>query len=232
MSQLVPRTARLRNAAHARAAILDAAEAVFAEHGFAGARTQAIATLSGFNTSLLFHYFGDKLGLYTAVVQRADAALSVVLGQMLASLATDGADTADTLRPILEHAVVALFTYLLDHPQFRRLLLWEQAQGWQTFTRIAAQFPAPERDPFVAFVRRAYDAGLLRTDFHPVVQLGMMLQVCLAYLSVLPAYQLALPAGTDLSSVGALAAARTYLVTFIVNGMLRDAAAPAQDSER
>lgn len=216
---------RPRDAALAQAAILDAAEAMFAEHGFAGARIQAIAARAGYNTGMIFHYFGDKLGLYTAVIQRADAQLSVILGRLLAAVAADAADDAITLRPLLEDSIAAMFTYLIEHPQFCRLLLWEQAQGWQTFARIAEQFPVQARDPFVHFVRRAYTAGLLRTEFHPVIQLGMMLQVCLAYLAALPAFQLGLPPATDLASAAALADARAYVVSFVVHGMLRDDAA-------
>lgn len=232
MSGQSSRHARPRDAALAQAALLDAAEAAFAEHGFAGARTQAIAARAGYNTGLLFHYFGDKLGLYTAVIKRADAQLSVILGRLLAAVATDAADDTATLRSILEQSVAAMFTYLTEHLQFCRLLLWEQAQGWQSFARIAAQFPVEARDPFVRFVRRAYAAGLLRSEFHPVIQLAMLLQVCLAYLGAMPAYQLGLAPATDLSSAAALADARAFVVSFVVHGMLRDDAAQMPEPDR
>src|SRR5438128_5271384 len=63
---------RAHDAEGAREAILNAAEAVFAEHGFDGARIDAIAAASGYNKSLIFQYFDDKLGLYSAVIRRAD----------------------------------------------------------------------------------------------------------------------------------------------------------------
>src|SRR5438094_4767292 len=66
------RPKRERDAEVARKAILDAAEEVFAEHGFDGARIDAIAAASGYNKSLIFQYFDDKLGLYSAVIRRAD----------------------------------------------------------------------------------------------------------------------------------------------------------------
>src|SRR5215510_41033 len=63
---------RVHDAEGARQAILDAAEEVFAEHGFDGARVDVIAKVSGYNKSLIFQYFDDKLGLYAAVIRRSD----------------------------------------------------------------------------------------------------------------------------------------------------------------
>ena len=50
-----------------RQRILVAAEAEFAEHGFAGARVARIAAVAGVNKQLLFHYFQSKAGLHEAV---------------------------------------------------------------------------------------------------------------------------------------------------------------------
>src|SRR4051794_40847677 len=51
-----------------RSAILKAALAEFAQHGVAGARIDAIASAAGLNKALLYYYFGNKDGLYTAVL--------------------------------------------------------------------------------------------------------------------------------------------------------------------
>jgi len=54
-----------------RAAILQAAAKEFAEHGIAGARTDAIAREAGVNKALLYYYFKDKEKLYGAVLDNA-----------------------------------------------------------------------------------------------------------------------------------------------------------------
>src|ERR1039458_628157 len=51
-----------------RASILKAAVAEFAEHGIAGARTDAIARAAHVNKALLYYYFKDKDALYEAVL--------------------------------------------------------------------------------------------------------------------------------------------------------------------
>ena len=83
------RRGRVHDAEGARRAILNAAEEVFAEHGFDGARVDAIAAASGYNKSLIFQYFGDKLGLYAAVVRRAERQMNTIQTQLLASLLED-----------------------------------------------------------------------------------------------------------------------------------------------
>jgi TetR/AcrR family transcriptional regulator len=50
--------------------ILEAAEAVFAEHGFGGATTAAIAARAGVPKANLHYYFATKEALYRAVIER------------------------------------------------------------------------------------------------------------------------------------------------------------------
>ena len=50
--------------------ILEAAEAVFAEHGFGGATTAAIAARAGVPKANLHYYFPTKAALYRAVIER------------------------------------------------------------------------------------------------------------------------------------------------------------------
>jgi hypothetical protein len=102
-----------------------------------------------------------------------------------------------------------------------RIFTWEMAEGWQTYAKIASQFPTEDVDQFERLFHKARSAGLLRSGFVPVIQLTMVLQICQSYLAFLPLYQMLLP-GKDFSSAAALARAREYLVDFIVAGMMVD----------
>ena len=51
-----------------RSRIVDAASDQFAEKGFDGARTQAIADAAGVNKAMLYYHFRDKEHLYTEVL--------------------------------------------------------------------------------------------------------------------------------------------------------------------
>ena len=68
-----------------RAAILQAAAHEFAEHGIAGARTDAIAREAGVNKALLYYYFKDKETLYGAVLDDAFSGLKTAVFKVLDS---------------------------------------------------------------------------------------------------------------------------------------------------
>lgn len=66
-----------------RAAILKAAAREFAEHGIAGARTDAIAHAAHVNKALLYYYFKDKETLYGAILDNAFAEMKTIVFQAL-----------------------------------------------------------------------------------------------------------------------------------------------------
>jgi len=71
--------------AASRAAILRAAAKEFAEHGIAGARTDAIAREARVNKALLYYYFKDKETLYGAVLDHAFSGLKATVFRVLDS---------------------------------------------------------------------------------------------------------------------------------------------------
>ncbi len=70
-----------------RAAILDAAMALFAERGFDATPVKLIATTAGVATGLIFHYFGAKEGLLEALIDERTALplLSSTIAEIAAS---------------------------------------------------------------------------------------------------------------------------------------------------
>jgi len=58
-----------RDAERTRGRILAAAAREFAAKGFDGARVDVIARRAGANKQLIYHYFGDKRGLFDAAVR-------------------------------------------------------------------------------------------------------------------------------------------------------------------
>ena len=65
-----PRKHTSRNPRHSQERILSAALREFAGKGFAGARVDAIARKARINKRMLYHYFGDKEGLFREVIRR------------------------------------------------------------------------------------------------------------------------------------------------------------------
>jgi len=205
-----------------REAILTAAESVFAEHGFDGARIDTIAEVSGYNKTLIFRYFGDKFGLYAEVLKRVDRGMNELQAR-LAPVLEDETIVSDVqrFRAFLETGIGALFDYLLEHPNFMRMLTWEMAEGWQTYAKITQLLKIDDINQFATLFQPMQSAGLLRSGLNPVLQLTMIMQICQSYLTSLPLYQMMFP-GEDISSANALSHAREYIIDFVINGIMVD----------
>ncbi|MGV9414049.1 TetR family transcriptional regulator [Nocardia sp. NPDC003693] len=100
-----------------RRLLLEAAVHEFAERGPDGARVAAIAARAGINKERIYQYFGDKQGLFDAV-----------LTDQLAQLAAASPLHPDAAGDLAEYAG-HVFDFHHTHPQFLRLLYWEGLQS-------------------------------------------------------------------------------------------------------
>lgn len=224
MSKSIATRRRPRDAGKAQDAILDAAEAVFAEHGFDGARVDAIAEAAGYNKSLIFQYFGDKLGLYTAVLKRVDLQATRIGLQVLGSLSPDIPLTADGFRALVEKTVKVIFDYVVEHPRPLRILTWEEAEGWTTLAKFHSELDHSDVDLFIAILERARQAGALRPEISPRLFLMILTNVCRTYITSLPVFQMVLydKSSEELVTPEALARARDEIAAFVVHGLIAD----------
>jgi AcrR family transcriptional regulator len=101
--------------------ILDAASAVFAELGFAGARIDDIAARAGVNKAMLYYHVGDKTALYSAVLLRNFGRVRVALDEAMSS--------GGTARQRLEAVITAVTRMVQRHPDHPRMMLREIASG-------------------------------------------------------------------------------------------------------
>lgn len=215
------RKGRERDADVAREVILNAAEMTFARDGFSGARVDDIAVAAGYNKALIFHYFGDKLGLYQALMSRTKEGIFAELGAAFDRFFADGTD-AITARRIHEFAadcVRAVFVYYCSHPQAARIMAWEAAEGWRTFATCAPQTPQNWSTRGDDLLRRAQTAGVVRGDLDPVIMFTMVMSLPLIHLVSLPRYQLIFP-DYDFTSPEGLAHAREQIIELVVRGAL------------
>ncbi len=219
----MPEHKQRRDADVARKAILTAAEELFAEQGYAGTRVDEIAEKAGKNKALIFHYFGDKLGLYQAIVCSMKDDLNCLFAQYVASLPhDDGELTRDHVRAFLASAARSSFDYFLSRPRLLRIFAWEAAAGWQDFAR----FPPPptahhHTQEIVQFLRRAQEQGLVRADLDPVMLMTQCMSMTQMYLLSLSRFERIFP-GVDFTSETALTHAREQMVSLLLHGTLTD----------
>jgi AcrR family transcriptional regulator len=134
----------VRDAAATRRRILDAATAEFAALGLAGARTARIAERAGANQRMIYAYFGNKDGLFDAVLEH-----NVLLVQTAVPL-----DVED-----LPGYAVRVFDFYRANPHLVRLELW------QTLERPGSMRSLPLIESALAgkveAIERAQAAGLV-----------------------------------------------------------------------
>jgi len=97
--------------------ILDAAERLFATHGFTATTIKQIGKEADVNPALLYYYYDSKETLYRAMLQR-------ILGQLLAR-GTDAIERATSHADRIRAFVRAQARLLAEHPHFPQLFVRE-----------------------------------------------------------------------------------------------------------
>src|SRR5690348_4513952 len=151
-----------RDAAATRQDILGAAMVEFSRKGLGGARVDAIALRAKANKRMIYHYFGSKEKLFTAVLEEAYGHIrSAELDLPLAELAPEEA---------LERLVRFTWDYYLAHPGFISLVNsanLHKARHVRGSERFRTSGP-----PFVGLVKSILDrgvaAGVFRAGIDPV----------------------------------------------------------------
>ncbi|MCU1639928.1 MAG: TetR/AcrR family transcriptional regulator [Nocardia sp.] len=184
--------------------LLEAAVQEFAERGPDGARVAAIAARAGINKERIYQYFGDKQGLFEAV-----------LTDQLAQLAAASPLSADKAGDLAEYAG-HVFDYHRTHPQFLRLLHWEglQAQGGELPAESARASHYAEK---VASLAAAQRAGALPDDVPAGYLLYAVAALAAWWFSVPQVVRMLL--GADAEDPAAM---RSGLVTMVRRLELRD----------
>ncbi len=199
-----------------------AAQTIFVRSGYSGARVDEIAKEAGYNKALIFHYFQDKLGLYQEVVGRMKSRNFAMLKERISALVSDEAEpiTREWVRTFLEQSVRLTFDHYREHAEIRRLLAWESAERWLTFSGCN---PVPPDETWVskvrAFLRRAQEAGIIRPEIDANMLMANISGMGLIFLTSIPRYQHVFP-GVDFASPEAQDHAREQMALLVVNGAM------------
>ena len=151
-----------RDPERTRAAILRAATEEITAKGLTGARVDAIAERAGVNKRMLYHYFGDKQGLYVAVLEETYSAIRhAEIGLNLTEL-----DPAAGMRKL----VLFTWQYFIDHPEFLSLLATENMNRAAYLKK--SQSIRPLHQPLTGMIdvllQRGVKQGLFRKGVDPV----------------------------------------------------------------
>jgi AcrR family transcriptional regulator len=149
---------RQRDAERTRAEILDAATSEFAEHGYSGARVDVIAERTRTTKRMLYYYFENKAGLYTAVLERAYGEIR----ERESQLDVEGLDPVAAIRRLAE----LTFDHHESHPEFIRLVSIENIHRAEHLagSKALARMRTPAIDITGRILERGYADGVFRRD--------------------------------------------------------------------
>ena len=139
-----------------RAQILEVAERLFAERGFAETRLEDVAGRVGVKRQALFYYFRDKRALYEEIVGNVFGGL---FGQLQDALEAPGA----SLQEALEDALSRFVEYVWARPSTAHILLSEATRR-ENHSEAFRSLARPALD----CLRQVFDEGHRRGVFRPI----------------------------------------------------------------
>jgi len=137
------------DASDTRQRILDRAEALFAERGFAGTAVRDIAREAGLTPASLYNHFESKQALYEAVLERGVRPLLELLRDMPGREAPPGRDEA-----AIDETIDSIMAHLARHPRFPRLVQHEALTGGAYLARLGRSYLRPLIEQGLAAMKR------------------------------------------------------------------------------
>jgi AcrR family transcriptional regulator len=201
--------AATRDPERTRAAILTAATAEFTANGLTGARVDAIAARARVNKRMIYHYFGDKDGLYLAVLE---ATYEHIRAAELDLHLTDR-DPVDGMRELVKFT----WAYFLAHPEFLSLLGTENLHkaAYLKRSKRIRELHSPLVGMISSLLERGEKARVFRTGVDPVELYVTIAALGFFYLS--NRHTLSTIFGRDLSGAKSLAAREKHIVEVVLN---------------
>lgn len=158
--------------AEVQAALLARARELFLRRGFGKVGIRQLAAAAGTSSAMIHYYFGDKLGLYRAMLEAASEPLLAELQRLeQASAAT---------APDLEALMTTHMRMLATNPWLPALIVHEVLdEGGQLRDEFVEHFAGRLAPVFVRVLQRERDRGLLRADLDPRLAAISALSLCI-----------------------------------------------------
>ncbi|AXB79737.1 TetR family transcriptional regulator [Novosphingobium sp. P6W] len=189
-----------------RQQIIEIASAQFAEKGFAGARVDEIAAATATSKRMIYYHFGNKEGLYLAVLRQAYNGIRSA--ELDAGL--------DELPPLvaLERLTALTFDYHFRHPELVRLVMDENMAQGRNVGAVAEAKNDLVLPKTRSLIDRGVAEGVFREGLDPV-DLHMTISA-LAFYFVSNRYTFSTIFGVDTASEQAAARRRDQVVETVL----------------
>jgi TetR/AcrR family transcriptional regulator, upper aerobic nicotinate degradation pathway regulator len=209
-----PLGVRERSAQATRDSILRAAIRVFAKHGFSGGSIEKISKSARSVDRMIYYYFGNKEGLFVAVIEEIYRRFNVA----------ESALTLDPAAPVeaLQAMIRFVIHYYRDHPEFVSLL---NSENLHRGKHIAKSLRAREySSPAVGTTERILRSGIGTGVFRPEISARdlYLLIAAAGYFHQSNRFTLSAFLGEDLEAPAALDRWESFVIDMVLRGVSRD----------
>lgn len=188
----------------------------FSDEGVAGARTDEIARRAGVNKALLYYYFKDKEGLYSAALEEVFSGLH---DKVMAVLSSSNLGP----RECLLRYVQAHFDYIASKPVYPRLVQREfMRTAGRTLSPTATRIMEKYGKAIYSKLRDLIRSGIESGDFRhvdPMQTVTSILGTIVFYFISLPAQQVM--TGGDPGSAERIAQRRQAVLDFVAAAVFK-----------
>lgn len=204
-------TSRTNDPARTMAGILEVATAEFANKGLSGARIDEIAAATKTSKRMIYYYFGNKEGLYIAVLEDAYRRMRKIESELhLEDLAPEAA---------LQRLVGFTFDHHYGNQDYVRLVMNENIERG---AYLAQSKSIRELNvPAIKSIRQLYDRGVAQGVFRPGLEpVDIHASIsALTFFNVSNQYTFGLIFKDDRQQPEALAARRQNVIDMVVHFM-------------
>jgi AcrR family transcriptional regulator len=198
--------------------ILDAAEHLFAERGYAGTTLRDVATAVDLRIPSLYNHFDSKDRLYAAVLDRGVGPVVEMLSELVDAPPARRIDAAEILERIM--------ALLRDHPHLPQLLLHETLGRGQRLTPVLRERIAPIFAKAQVVVESRRDAHRWEPEQIPLLVLALY-NVVVGFHGIAPLYEAL--TGTNLLSPELLARQTRFMTQMVETLLPESPSAPEGD---
>ena len=179
-ASLAPAAPRRRKGERTAERILDAAEALFAERGYAGATLRDVAADVGLRTPSLYNHFPSKESLYAAVLERGISPVLDVLTEVVETRNRSDRDVRQTVERTM--GLVG------KHPNLPRLIQHETLSGGRHLTPMLRDWVQRTFARAYEMVEASTAASRWDPDQFPLLVLAMY-HVFVGYFAIAHVYK-------------------------------------------
>ncbi len=193
--------------------IIEVASEEFALNGLSGARIDEIAARTRASKRMIYYYFGDKEGLYLAVLESAYR--KVREGE--AKLDIDGLSPLDALRRLVEFT----FEHHHKHEDFIRMVMIENIHHAEYLekSQVIRQLNVTAIGTMEALYERGLKEGVFRSGLDPVELHWLISALCFFNVSNRATFSKLF--GRDLSAAKAQASLKRNSVEMVLRHIVR-----------